>query len=349
MAILYVTEQGSSLTKQGDRLVVMKQGKAIHWAHAFKVEQVALMGNISLSPAVVGFLLEQGIDTVFLTYFGRYRGRLISQFGKNIELRRQQFKKIDDLEFKLKQARSCVKGKINNCRVFLRRRNQEFNNPDITKVVHRLRRLATQVDSTDSIESLMGVEGAGAAAYFGSFGLLIKNSNVVFSGRNRRPPKDPVNVLLSLGYTLLANAIHTQVNIVGLDPYLGCLHSAEYGRPSLVLDLMEEFRPALVDSTVIYAVNTNIIKHTDFYKPDEREPAAFDFAEKEPLREEYPILLRHEGMKKFVSLFEDRLNRKAIHPARGLRLTYRNILLEQVRMFARTITDESAYIPFTIR
>ncbi len=349
MAILYVTEQGSSLTKQGDRLVVMKQGKAIHWAHAFKVEQVALMGNISLSPAVVGFLLEQGIDTVFLTYFGRYRGRLISQFGKNIELRRQQFKKIDDLEFKLKQARSCVKGKINNCRVFLRRRNQEFNNPDITNAVHRLRRLASQVDSADSVESLMGVEGAGAAAYFGSFGKLIKNSNVVFSGRNRRPPKDPANVLLSLGYTLLANAIHTQVNIVGLDPYLGCLHSAEYGRPSLVLDLMEEFRPALVDSTVIYAVNTNIIKHTDFYKPDEREPAAFDFAEKEPLREEYPILLRHEGMKKFVSLFEDRLNRKAIHPARGLRLTYRNILLEQVRMFARTITDESAYIPFTIR
>jgi CRISPR-associated protein Cas1 len=349
VAILYVTEQGSSLTKQGDRLVVMKQGKAIHWAHAFKVEQVALMGNISLSPAVVGFLLEQGIDTVFLTYFGRYRGRLISQFGKNIELRRQQFKKIDDLEFKLKQARSCVKGKINNCRVFLRRRNQEFNNPDITNAVHRLRRLASQVDSTDSIESLMGVEGASAAAYFGSFGKLIKNSDFVFSGRNRRPPKDPINVLLSLGYTLLANAIHTQVNVAGLDPYLGCLHSAEYGRPSLVLDLMEEFRPALVDSTVIYAVNTNVIKQTDFYKPDEREPAAFDFAEKEPIREEYPILLRHEGMKKFVSLFEERLNRKAIHPARGLRLTYRNILLEQVRMFARTITDESAYIPFTIR
>jgi CRISPR-associated protein Cas1 len=349
VAILYVTEQGASLTKQGDRLVITKQGKVIHWEHAFKVEQVALMGNISLTPSVIGFLLEQGIDTVFLTYYGRYRGRLISQFGKNIELRRQQFKRIDDFEFKLKQARSCVKGKINNCRVFLRRRNQEFNNPDITNVVHRLRRLATQVDSTDSIESLMGVEGASAASYFGSFGLLIKNSDVVFSGRNRRPPKDPVNVLLSLGYTLLANAIHTQVNIAGLDPYLGCLHSTEYGRPSLVLDLMEEFRPTLVDSTVIYAVNTNIIKHTDFYKTDEREPAAFDFAEKEPIREEYPILLKHEGMKKFISLFEDRLNRRSIYPERGLRLTYRNILLEQVRMFARTITGESEYKPFTIR
>lgn len=349
MAILYVTEQGSSLTKQGDRLVVIKSGKPIHWTHAFKVDQVALMGNISLSPSVIGFLLEQGIDTVFLTYFGRYRGRLISQFGKNIELRRSQFKKIDDSGFKLKQAKSCVKGKINNCRVFLRRRNQEFNDPEITNAVHKLRRMVSQVDSTDSIESLMGVEGASAATYFGSFGKLIKNPDIVFAGRNRRPPKDPINVLLSLGYTLLANAIHTQVNVVGLDPYLGCLHSTEYGRPSLVLDLMEEFRPTLVDSTVVQAVNNNIIKLTDFYRPEDREPAAFDFAEKEPIREEYPIILKHEGMRKFVSLFEGRLNKRAIYPETGMRLTYRNILLEQVRMFARSITDESGYKPFSTR
>jgi len=103
-------------------------------------------------------------------------------------------------------------------------------------------------------------------------------------GRNRRPPRDPVNVLLSLGYTLLANAVHTQVNVAGLDPYAGCLHSVEYGRPSLVLDLMEEFRPVLVDGLTLSLFNKRIIRSTDFYRPEDREPAAFDFAETEPGR-----------------------------------------------------------------
>lgn len=127
------------------------------------------------------------------------------------------------------------------------------------------------------------MEGAGAAAYFGCFGHLLRAPEITFSGRNRRPPRDPVNVLLSLGYTLLANVIQTQVHLAGLDPYLGSLHGVAYGRPSLVLDLMEEFRP------------------TDFYCPREQEPAAFDFAEAEPRREEYPILLAHTGMKKFIT------------------------------------------------
>jgi CRISP-associated protein Cas1 len=346
---MYVTEQGSSLVKQGDRLVVTKQGKPISWTHAFKVDQVALMGNVSVSPQAIAFLLQEGIDTVFLSYYGKFRGRLVSQFGKNVDLRRVQFQKIDDQTFRVETARLYVKGKLHNCRIFLRRRNQELHDSNITTVLHRLRRLTGQVDKSETVESIMGVEGAGAAAYFGCFGSLIKSTEMTFHGRNRRPPKDPVNVLLSLGYTLLANAVHTQVNIVGLDPYLGCLHSPEYGRPSLVLDLMEEFRPVLVDSTVIYAINSSVIRNSDFFRPDEAEPAAFDFAETEPTREDYPILLKHQGMKKFVSLFEERLNKRVLHPERGMRMTYREIIREQVRMFARHLADESKYRSFSMR
>lgn len=346
---MYVTEQGSSLVKQGDRLLVVKKGKTLHWTHAFKVQQIALMGNISLSPQTVAFLLKEGIDTVFLSYYGKYRGRLVAELGKNVELRRMQFKRIDDPDFRINMARSCISGKLNNSRVFLRRRNKEPYTEKVNIALTRIRRLAEQIHSVNDSEQLMGIEGAAAAAYFGCFGELIKPGDITFAGRNRRPPKDPVNVLLSLGYTLLANAVHAQVNIVGLDPYLGCLHSPEYGRPSLVLDIMEEFRPLLVDSCVIYVINSGIIKNQDFYVTDEKEAAAFDFAEPEPVRDEYPIFLRHEGMKKFVTFFEERLNNKTVYPERGLRLTYRDIILEQVRMFARYVSDEQQYKPFTVR
>ena len=349
MAILYITEQGASLTKQGNRLVVEKMRKTIQWVHAFKVEQVVLMGSVSLSPAVIPFLLQEGIDTVFLSFYGKYRGRLVSQFAKNIDLRRLQFRKMEDPNFCLELARNYVKGKLYNSRVLLRRHNQEIQKKEITAVLHRLRTLARQVDSGEKVDTVMGIEGAGAAAYFGCFGKLIRAEGITFDGRNRRPPKDPVNVLLSLGYTLLANAVQTQVQVAGLVPYLGCLHSPEYGRPSLVLDLMEEFRPVLVDALVLYLVNRRIIRNTDFYRPEEREPAAFDFAEEEPLRENYPILLVHTGMKKFVAQFENRLNQRVLYLPKQQRLTYREIFLEQVRLLVRHLKGEEKYVAFAMR
>lgn len=350
MAILYVTDQGATLVKRGNRLAVEKQKRLIHWIHSFKVEQVILMGNVNLSPGAIAFLLQEGIDTVFLSFYGKYRGRLVAHLGKNIELRRRQFARISDSGFRLAQARAVVQGKIYNCRVFLRRQNRELQSDTVAAAVHQLRRQATQTQAAYSLETLMGLEGSAAAAYFGCFPYLIRVADMPFPGRNRRPPRDPVNVLLSLGYTLLANALHTQVQVAGLDPYLGCLHSPDYGRPSLVLDLMEEFRPVLVDALVLQLVNKRIIKPTDFFRPEEREPAAFDFAEPDPVREGYPILLGHEGLKKFVTFFERRLNQKVFYLPRAERLSYRGVLLAQVRQFIRTLEDEEApYQPFLVR
>jgi len=349
MAILYVTEQGASLTKRGSRLVVEKLGRPVHWVHAFKVEQVVLMGSINVTPGAIAFLLQQGIDTVFLSFYGKYRGRLISHLGRNIELRRRQFERLADPAFRLAQARAYVQGKLHNCRVLLRRQNQELGHETITKVLHQLRSLARQTQTCQTVDSLMGVEGAGAAAYFSSFPHLLKAPHFSFPGRNRRPPRDPVNVLLSLGYTLLANAVQTQVHVAGLDPYLGCLHAVEYGRPSLVLDLMEEFRPVLVDSLVLHLINRRIIQPGDFFRPDEREPAAFDFAEPEMGREGYPILLTHQGVKKFVTYFERRLGQKVLYASKGQRLAYRETILEQVRHFVRILEGEGAYQAFVAR
>jgi CRISP-associated protein Cas1 len=349
MAIIYVTDQGATLTKRGNRLVVEKQGRPIHWSHAFKVEQVILMGNVSLSPAAIAFLLQEGIDTVFLSYYGKYRGRLVAHLGKNIDLRRRQFARLSDPAFRLQQARAYVQGKIYNCRVLLRRQNREIGSEAVAQAIHQLRRLGQKADQADTVDSLMGLEGSAAAAYFGCFPHLLRAADLPFEGRSRRPPKDPVNVLLSLGYTLLANALHTQVQVAGLDPYLGALHSPDYGRPSLVLDLMEEFRPVLVDALVFQLVNKRIIRPTDFFRPEDREPAAFDFAEPEPHREGYPILLGHEGLKKFVTFFERRLNQKVYYFPQSERLTYRGVLLAQVRRFIRVLADDSLYQPFLLR
>jgi len=346
MAILYVTDQGASLVKEGGRLVVEKKGTPIHWVHAFKIDQVVLMGNVGLSPATIAFLLQEGIDTVFMSYHGKFRGRLISQFGKNVELRRLQFKKLDDPAFRLAAAREYVRGKLSNCRLLLRRYNRELGNEEITGTLHRLRGLARRAEACETTESLMGIEGAGAAAYFGCMRHLVRVSDITFDGRNRRPPRDPVNVLLSLGYTLLANTVQTQVHIAGLDPYLGCLHGVEYGRPSLVLDLMEEFRPVVVDALALRLINKRIIRTTDFYRPEDREPAAFDFAETEPIRENYPIILTHEGMKKFVTHFEERLQSRVFYAPRGVRLTHRDVILEQVRLFVRSLSGEERYVSF---
>jgi len=349
MSILYVTDQGASLVKRGNRLVVEKARKTIYWVHAFKVSQVVVMGNISISPATIAFLLQDGIDTVFMSIHGRYRGRLISQFGKNIDLRRAQFKKMEDEKIKIALAKTYIQGKLNNCRVLLRRYNRELRQDGVTSALHQIRIMSRRVPEAESVESLMGLEGKSAAVYFGCFGKLIKVNDIVFEGRNRRPPRDPVNVLLSLGYTLLANAIQTQVHVVGLDPYLGCLHGVEYGRPSLILDLMEEFRPVLVDSLVLTLINKKIIQVMDFYRPDEREPAAFDFAEEDTQRKEYPILLAHGGMKKFITHFEGRLNQKVLYSPNGKRLRYRDVCLEQVRLLARHLRDEDEYKPYVMR
>ncbi|RMD60200.1 MAG: CRISPR-associated endonuclease Cas1 [Nitrospirae bacterium] len=349
MAVVYITEQGSYLTKKGERLIITKQDKVIQQIHAFKLEQIVIIGNVMLSPATIAFLLKKGIDTVFMSIYGKYRGRLISGFGKNIELRRIQFKKMDEEDDKLSLAKHYVHGKLSNCRTLLRRHNLTYRDSNVTTALHKMHVLLRKINRVDTLMTLMGIEGQAAAIYFGIFGRLIKVRDITFDGRNRRPPLDPVNVLLSLGYTLLENVIQTQVNIVGLDPYLGCLHSVENGRPSLVLDLMEEFRPVLVDSLVLQLINKRIIRLTDFYRPEEQEPAAFDFAETESTRDDLPILLTHVGMKKFIIHFENRINQKVFYENTAMRLSYRDICLEQVRLLVRHLRGEAEYKPFIMR
>jgi CRISPR-associated protein Cas1 len=346
---MYVIDQGANLVKKGNLLVAEKMGQTLHEIHAFKVNQVILMGNIQISAPTVAFLLQEGIDTVFLSFHGKYRGRLVAKFGKNIILRKMQFDRMGDQAFSLNLAKKYVGGKLENQRVLLRRHNQELRNEDITASLHDIRMMLERVASAENFDRLRGMEGKGTAAFFRGLRKAIRAEGMHFNDRSRRPPRDPVNVLLSFGYTLLANTVQSALDVVGFDPFMGCLHAVDYGRPSLVLDLMEEFRPVLVDSLVLRVVNRNVIKPRDFFKQEEVEPPPAGVELESPGREDYPILLSHVGMKKFITQYEARVREKTFYLRLEKRIEFRDVVLEQARLLARHVRGEEAYEPYRMR
>jgi len=196
-----------------------------------------------------------------------------------------------------------------------------------------MRAAAERLDRCSTLDEIRGCEGSAAASYFRVFGTLIDTAGFRFDGRNRRPPMDPVNALLSLGYTLLANAVEAAVHVVGLDPYLGALHSPETGRPSLVCDLQEELRAPVVDALVLAAIHRKAIEAGDFEDAGEGEP----------------VLMKTEAVKTMARLFERRLLRGVRYEPAGVRLSWRGVIEQQARAMARCFLKGAAYEPFTPR
>jgi CRISPR-associated protein Cas1 len=280
MSIVYLMEQNATVSKEGGRLLIKKEGAVSHSIHLFKLEQIVLFGNIFLTPAAIRYLLKEGIDTAFMTRQGRYLGRLQSALGKNIVLRREQFRKMEDDGFCLKTAKAVIKGKLSNLRTVLMRLNRQRENLELDNEILSLRNLIPKVDEAGSLDTLRGYEGKGSAVYFEGFSKGFLAEDFKFPGRVRRPPTDPINALLSLGYTLLMNQVIAAVGLIGFDPYFGSLHSVDYGRPSLALDLMEEWRPIIVDTLVLSVFNLKALTPSDF---EERKPV---LAETGSMREE---------------------------------------------------------------
>jgi len=322
MSIFYAIEQGLSLHKDGERLIAKKEGKVLKVIHFHNLEQLVIIGRISLSPAVIFTLLKRGIDTVFLTTSGKYLGRLSPLMSKNIELRIKQFERLKEFDFKLEIAKAVIKGKIENQRMLLRRINRKGLGLEDT--ILKLKKFVQKVDEETNIESLRGIEGSASRLYFSAYakGFL---EEVNFLKRERRPPKDPVNALLSLGYTLLFSNIFSIISMVGLDPYFGCYHTIDYGRPSLVLDLMEEWRPVIVDTLVLSIFNLKVIKEEDFTKDEDG------------------LYLARDGWRKFISQFERKMAEKVTHPLKAAKISYRSYMEEQTRLFVRALKGEDKY------
>jgi len=292
--------------------------------------------------------LKQQVDIRFSSYYGGFRGRLSPPLGKNSLIRLHQYRARNDPARAFALARAFVRGKLANMRAMLLRANRKRDDPAIAQAVESLKGVLEQVDALErdrdapppdpsnpqadtAYGTLLGLEGAGTAFYFGVFGRLLKG-DWGFERRQRRPPRDPVNALLSFGYVLLMNEVASAVSIVGLDPYVGFLHSSQFGKPALALDVMEPFRSLVVDSVALTLLNNRMLAERDF----QEELGAWR--------------LRDEGRRTFLTKFEDRLNTEVRHPVFGYRVTYRRNLELEVRLVAKWLTGEiSQFEPFVVR
>lgn len=242
-----------------------------------------------------------------------------------------------------------VLGKLSNCQTVLRRHQRRLQSPEVERGLLRLRRTLGNLERGSSLDEVRGHEGDGSAAYFGCLNQLLKQPGFEFTKRTRRPPLDPFNALISFGYTMLLGTVMTAVQVVGLEPYLGALHSPYNGRPSVGLDLMEEFRSILVDSLAIRAVNRRQFIPEEFeYRETVDSPVPFDDGER-PDESHYPVLLGKLGIKKWIALYEQQLRTKIDYPRYGCKLTFSQIIIEQARLLARHFQEEEEYVPFTVR
>ena len=337
MPPFYVTTQGAKLRLHQRRLIVKKEvgstSETIASVPLVHVDQVILFGNVGLTTPVMTELMKRNIPVVFLTVGGQYKGRLIGAETGFGQLRLEQYNRAQDPTAALDLARGFVYGKLRNQRALLLRYGRRKEEATLTERAERVGELADKAQRCATLNSLNGCEGKAGAIYFGAFKRLLKHE-WPFDKRVRRPPTDPVNVLLSFGYTMLLHNVQGTVSSVGLDPYVGYLHQIVYNRPSLALDVMEEFRPLVVDSIVMRCLNNEIVRAGHFY------------AGQSPDR---PIVLDDEGRARFIREFEARLADPFQHPDSDERVTYRRCIELQVRRLARALRGVDTYRPFIVR
>jgi CRISP-associated protein Cas1 len=326
---LYVQEQGARVGLDGEVLEVRSREQGvIGKARLFELSQLVLMGNVQVSAQAIRELCGRGIPVCWMSYGGWLSGFTDGLGHNNVEIRRAQFRAAEDERFALGLARRFVRNKVANCRTLLRR-----NHPDAPEPT--LRELSTIAEATEGapgMPQLLGIEGNAARLYFEAFPALIRPASggelaFDFTTRSRRPPRDPVNALLSFAYSLLGKDLAITARAVGLDPFLGFFHQPRHGRPALALDLMEEFRPIIADSVVLSAINTGIMTSSDF------------------VRSSLGVSMRPDGRKRFTRAYERRMEEEVTHPVFGYRISYRRILEVQCRLLTRHLLGEIPSYP----
>jgi CRISPR-associated protein Cas1 len=327
---LYVQSAGTRVGKSGDELTVKPREGEPQSVRLIQTSQIGLFGHVQMSTQAIHTAVGRGIPIAYFTTGGWFCGMTTGLCHKNVELRQLQFRAADDRAISLALAKRFVVAKILNTRTLLRR-----NGDDVpAQSIDMLRSLAEQAERCSSAESLLGIEGTAARIYYQTFHTMLKRVEddsdgmaFDFDGRNRRPPRDPVNALLSLAYAVLAKDLTVTAQAVGFDPYLGFYHRPRYGRPALALDLMEEFRPIIADSVVLTAINTGVVQLADFVT---RGGA---------------VSLGDYARVRFLRVYEKRMDELVTHPIFGYRICYRRILEVQTRLLARFLAGEITEYP----
>ncbi|MBI3926992.1 MAG: CRISPR-associated endonuclease Cas1 [Armatimonadetes bacterium] len=328
MPTLYVATQGARIRKTSRRLLVSTDDAVLHSVRLRDVDRVVMAGSVELTSPALRALLEGRIETTFLSRGGRLLGSLSPPGGKNVFLRVAQVQRYTNLEFRLRVGKSVVAAKILNGRRVLQLFGRRRKELDLSATKAALESSAHKAAHAESVAQLMGIEGEAAATYFRAFGNLFLG-DLRFETRSRRPPRDPVNSLLSFGYTLLTGETIGAAFSEGLDPDVGFLHELSYGRPSLALDLVEEFRQPVVDRFVLSVINRRVIRPADFTTEGEG------------------VLLQDRPRGRFFE-FYDRVMTSEFRDRSGQTVTYRSLLRAQARQMARAVMNNEDYLPYRI-
>jgi CRISP-associated protein Cas1 len=386
--VVYIKTQGARIIREGRHLLVKKGDDTYNTLFTYKLSQVVIFGNVEITHRALAQLMRYEIDTVFLTQNGRYLGRIATPEARNVFLRKKQYDLLGDRDFGLRLARAVVSGKLANMATILMRIKRTRDDTWAGKKAHEIQDLMKLFQGADKIDSIRGYEGRGTALYFEAFprGFI---ENMGFTRRVRRPPTDPVNSILSLLYTFLMNRVYSAVRVAGLDPYPGFLHSLDYGRYSLVLDLMEEFRTIIADTLALSLFNLKILKREDFYveKQDTGEEfhqtqeeriadvtqdpigrisgnaddaESFDLPDQRmeeegsrqasPPTGKYPVKLQPEAFQRVIEAFEKKLTTSFFYPPAERQLTYADALIFQASQYRKVIEGEAAvYQPVLLK
>lgn len=328
---LYVQDQGAHISRTENRLKVFLGRKPLGEILLHETSQVCILGNIQITTQAIHACLNNSIPVLFFTSGGYFLGMARPISTKSSRVRIHQAELSTDEQLRVQIAREVVEAKIKNQRTILKRNARNLDE----QVARDMAALAARAKKADSFQTLLGLEGASAKLYFQNFNKMLKTKHTYtfdLKTRNRRPPKDPVNSMLSYAYGVLVKDCTVALSAVGFEPSLGFYHQQRPGRPALALDLMEPFRPILADSAVIYAINNNMVKPADFVKGIDS------------------VTMRPQARKAVIQSYEKRMEQLITHPVFDYRISYRRVLEVEARLLSRYIAGEfKQYSCFTTR
>jgi len=316
---LYVVEHGATLCKRGEQLLVEKDDAVLLEVELANLASIVLLDSVQVTSQALSAALRAGVSFAFVSSTGELLGQLVPPISRNAVLRLAQFNKDSDPEFCFLQGKTILAAKIENQRQVLLRHTLDYPGPQdqVEPAVATLQSCCRRIHAAADLHQLLGIEGEAAAAYWQAFPHLLTAEGITFPGRRKRPPPDPVNAVLSFGYTLLTTRLVSALQARGFDPWVGFLHMETYGHPSLALDLLELFRAPVVDRLAIRLFNLGILKPSHFH------PA-----------EEGGVRMTEEGLRNFFRHWEQALTK----------LDLQRVLQSQVDQLARVYLGQEEQI-----
>lgn len=325
MAVLYIKEQGATVQKMGERILVTKNSKTLLDVPIIKIENISVIGNVQVTMQALRMLMENGIDVSYFTYGGKYLGHTGADASKNIFLRFEQYGFYLEEPRRIAMAKTIVDNKISNQEAVIRtyrwKTDESF---DWKSIIDQMEEIRNTLEDKNTSNEILGVEGMCSNLYFSAFGKMVKG-DFPFETRNRRPPKDPVNIILSLAYTFLTKEMCNALDSESFETYLGFLHGIRYGRKSLSLDLIEEFRQPAVDRLTILLFNKRMLGIYDFDKDDDGM-----------------VTLNEDGFKKFCTEYERWMTGRNTLAGDN----FRKRIQEQVASLKKSICERQEYHPY---